>query len=123
MSVSGVELRGVRAVFAVAVGAALVILATAGVVAKCGPIGFVGLVVPHMVVLLLGSDCRLLLPASAIAGGGFLIICDWASQLTMRFTGWVTHRQLGSATLPIGVVTAIIGVPIFLALLRTRRKS
>lgn len=97
-------------------------LAVAGVVAKCGPIGFVGLVVPHMVVLLFGSDCRLLLPASAIAGGAFLIVCDWASQLTMSVAGWATARQLGSATLPIGVVTAIIGVPTFLILLRTRRR-
>ena len=97
-------------------------LAIAAVVAQCGPIGFVGLVVPHMIALLFGSDCRILLPASAIAGGAFLIVCDWASQLAMRFGGWLTDRQLGSATLPIGVVTAIIGVPIFLALLRARRK-
>jgi iron complex transport system permease protein len=96
-------------------------LATAAVVAKCGPIGFVGLVVPHMVALVFGSDCRLLLPASAIAGGAFLIVCDWASQLTMRAAGWATMRQLGSATLPIGVLTAIVGVPIFLGLLRRRQ--
>ena len=70
--------------------------------------------------LLFGSDCRLLLPTSAVVGGAFLIICDWASQLTMRFAGAVTGRQLGSATLPIGVVTAIVGVPIFLVLLRRR---
>ena len=98
-------------------------VAIAAVVAKCGPIGFVGLVVPHMVALLFGSDCRLLLPASAIAGGAFLIICDWASQLTMRVAGWITMRQLGSATLPIGVLTAIVGVPIFLVLLKTRRNQ
>ena len=95
-------------------------LAVAAVVAKCGPIGFVGLVVPHIVALMFGSDCRLLLPTSAVVGGAFLIICDWASQLTMRFAGAVTGRQLGSATLPIGVVTAIVGVPIFLVLLRRR---
>ena len=97
-------------------------LATAAVVAKCGPIGFVGLVVPHMVALVFGADCRILLPASAIAGGGFLIVCDWGSQLTMGLAGWVTDRQLGGAALPIGVITAIVGVPIFLVLLRTRRK-
>jgi ABC-type Fe3+-siderophore transport system permease subunit len=55
-------------------------------------------------------------------GGGFLIICDWASQVTMGAAGWMTGRQIGSATLPIGVVTAIIGVPIFVVLLRTRRR-
>lgn len=97
-------------------------IAMAGVVAQCGPIGFVGLVVPHIVALLFGSDCRLLLPASAITGGAFLIVCDWASQLVMRFAGWATARDLGSATLPIGVVTAIVGVPIFLILLRARRR-
>jgi len=97
-------------------------LATAAVVAQCGPIGFVGLVVPHIVALLFGTDCRMLLPASALVGGAFLIVCDWASQLAMRAGGWAMGRQLGSATLPIGVVTAIIGVPIFLVLLRTTRR-
>lgn len=97
-------------------------LATALVVAHCGPIGFVGLVVPHMVALLFSGDCRMLLPASAIVGGGFLIVCDWASQLAMRLAGRITGQNLGSATLPIGVVTALIGVPIFLILLRARRE-
>ncbi len=96
-------------------------LATAAVVAYCGPIGFVGLVVPHVVTLLFGSDCRILLPASAVVGGVFLILCDWGSQLAMRVAGWVTGQQLGSATVPVGVVTAIVGVPLFLILLRTRR--
>ena len=114
--------RGVNVGRLQGVSVLLCTLATAGVVAKCGPIGFVGLVVPHIVVLVFGSDCRILLPASAIAGGAFLIICDWASQLTMGLAGWVTGRQLGRTTLPIGVVTAIVGVPIFLVLLRTRRK-
>ncbi len=75
-----------------------------------------------MVALVFGSDCRLLLPASAISGGAFLILCDWASQLSMRFAGWLTDRELGSATLPIGVVTAIVGVPTFLILLKVRRR-
>jgi len=97
-------------------------LATAAVVANCGPIGFVVLVVPHVVVLLFGSDCRILLPASGLVGGAFLILCDWGSQVTMRLGGWLTDRQLGSATLPIGVVTAVVGVPLFLILLRTRRR-
>ena len=112
--------RGVNVAALQGVCVLLCTLATAAVVAHCGPIGFVGLVVPHIVTLVLGSDCRLLLPGSAIAGGAFLIVCDWASQLTMRLAGWVTGQQLGSATLPIGVVTAIVGVPLFLVLLRTR---
>ena len=114
--------RGVNVARLQGICVLLCTVAIAAVVARCGPIGFVGLVVPHMVALLFGSDCRILLPASALAGGGFLIVCDWASQLAMRAAGWATDRQLGSATLPIGVVTAIIGVPIFLVLLRARRK-
>lgn len=98
-------------------------LATAGVVAQCGPIGFVGLVVPHIMALLVGSDCRFLLPTSAIGGGAFLILCDWASQISMRLAGRLLDRELGSAILPIGVITAIIGVPLFLLLLRTKRRS
>ena len=128
------NLRFPRALLALQVGMTLALcgavfqvlfrnpLATAAVVAHCGPIGFVGLVVPHMVSLVVGSDCRILLPASAIAGGAFLIICDWVSQLCMRVAGWVSGQQLGSATLPIGVVTAVVGVPIFLVLLRARRR-
>ena len=97
-------------------------LATAAVVANCGPIGFVGLVVPHIAVLLVGSDCRLLLPASALIGGAFLIVCDWVSQLIMGTAGHLLGQQLSGSTLPIGVITAIVGVPIFLVLLRTRRR-
>ncbi len=96
-------------------------LATAAVVAHCGPIGFVGLVVPHMAVLLVGADCRILLPTSAMLGGAFLMISDWAAQFAMRGAGLITGRQLGSATLPVGVVTAVIGVPLFLILLRRRK--
>lgn len=114
--------RGVNIDRLQAVSVLVCTLAIAGVVARCGPIGFVGLVVPHMVAMVFGSDCRLLLPASAISGGAFLILCDWASQLSMRFAGWLTDRELGSATLPIGVVTAIVGVPTFLILLKLRRR-
>jgi iron complex transport system permease protein len=114
--------RGVNVAWLQGVCVLVCTLATAGVVARCGPIGFVGLVVPHMVALLMGSDCRVLLPASAMAGGGFLILCDWASQLAMRWAGWASGRQLGSATLPIGVVTAVAGVPVFLTLLKMRRR-
>lgn len=95
-------------------------LAVAGVVARCGPIGFVGLVVPHLAALFVGRDARLLLPASAIAGGIFLILCDWVSQVVMNGMGWLLGRQLLGATLPIGVITSIVGVPLFLLLLRRR---
>lgn len=115
--------RGVNVTVLQGVCVLVCTVATAGVVAQCGPIGFVGLVVPHIVALLVGSDCRILLPASALAGGAFLILCDWASQVAMRIAGAATGRQLGSATLPIGVVTAVVGVPIFLVLLQMRRRN
>ena len=95
-------------------------LATAAVVSFCGPIGFVGLVVPHITALIVGRDCRILLPAGALLGGVFLVICDWLSQLIMVWAGRITGRDLSGVVLPIGVVTAVVGVPIFLTLLRRR---
>lgn len=98
-------------------------LATAAVVAQCGPIGFVGLVVPHMVTLACGPDARVLLPVSALFGAIFLILCDWASQVAITLAGRMAGYNWVGATLPIGVVTALIGVPLFLALLRARRRT
>ncbi len=92
-------------------------LATSAVIAICGPIGFVGLVVPQLVALMLGRDCRLLLPASGLVGAAFLAGCDWISQLALGWWESVTGTATSSASLPIGVVTALIGVPIFLVLL------
>jgi iron complex transport system permease protein len=112
--------RGVRVVALQTVAVLVGTLATAAVVAVCGPIGFVGLVVPHMAVLLFGADCRLRLPAAALLGGAFLVLCDWGAQLAMRGVAWVGGRDVGSATLPIGVITAVVGVPVFLILLATR---
>ncbi len=113
--------RGVNIVRLQMVCVLLCSLITAIVVAQCGPIGFVGLVVPHVATLLFGSDCRLTLPISALIGGSFLIICDWLSQISMTIGGWLLGKQLGSATLPVGVITAVIGVPIFLTLLHRRQ--
>lgn len=101
----------------------LTTLATAAVVAHCGPIGFVGLVVPQAVRLIWGEDCRILIPASATLGGAFLIVCDWGSQFALPLAGWATGRQMGGAAVPVGVVTALVGVPVLLALLRRRRDS
>ncbi len=95
-------------------------LATAAIVAVCGPIGFVGLVVPHGVALIVGRDCRILLPSAALIGGVFLVVCDWLSYRAMAWVGSFTGRELGSTVLPIGVVTAVVGVPIFLILLHRR---
>ena len=84
-------------------------LATAAVVAVTGPIGFVGLVVPHSLRLIVGPDHRILLPCSALVGGAFLVACDAVARML-----------LAPAELPVGVLTAVIGGPFLVWLLRTR---
>jgi len=81
-------------------------LATAAAVTQAGSIGFIGLVVPHLVRLAAGNDQRLLLPASALAGGSLLVIADTLARTV------IAPQQL-----PVGVLTALIGVPVFLFLL------
>ena len=89
-------------------------LATAAAVTQAGAIGFIGLIVPHLVRLAAGNDQRLLLPASVLAGGSLLVVADTLARTL------VAPQQL-----PVGVLTALIGVPVFLFLLtrdaRTRR--
>ncbi|ELZ26682.1 corrinoid ABC transporter permease [Halogeometricum pallidum JCM 14848] len=80
---------------------------TASAVAVSGVIGFVGLIVPHAMRLLVGPDHRILLPTSALAGASFLVATD-------------TLARSGAAEVPVGIVTAAIGAPFFLYLLRTR---
>jgi iron complex transport system permease protein len=80
---------------------------TAGAVAVSGVIGFVGLIVPHVMRLLVGPDHRILLPTSALAGSVFLVAAD-------------TLARSGPAELPVGIVTAAVGAPFFLYLLRRR---
>lgn len=80
---------------------------TAAAVAVAGVIGFVGLVVPHMVRLVVGPDHRVLLPTSALAGASFLVATD-------------TMARTGTVELPVGIVTAALGAPFFLFLLRRR---
>ncbi len=89
---------------------ALSSLVTAAAVAVAGVIGFVGLVVPHMMRLLVGPDHRILLPTSALAGASFLVTAD-------------TLARSGPAEVPVGIVTAAIGAPFFLFLLRRREVS
>jgi iron complex transport system permease protein len=81
-------------------------LATAAAVSLAGPIGFVGIVVPHLVRLLVGVDHRIVLPASAFFGAAFLVACDL-----------VARTALSPVELPVGIVTAMIGGPFFLWLL------
>jgi iron complex transport system permease protein len=86
-------------------------LATAAAVAFAGPIGFVGLVVPHALRRLVGADHRLLLPAAVGGGAAFLVIADTAARLAFLAVG----------TEPaVGVLTALVGAPLFLVILRRR---
>lgn len=81
-------------------------LLTAMAVSLAGAIGFVGLIVPHLMRLVVGADHRVLLPAASLFGGGFLVLADTAARSLL------SPRQL-----PVGVLTALIGVPLFLLLL------
>ncbi|HUT09650.1 MAG TPA: iron ABC transporter permease [Thermoguttaceae bacterium] len=85
-------------------------LMVGGVVAICGPIGFVGLMAPHICRLLIGPDHRYLMPATVLFGGAFLIVCDTAARTVMAPT-----------ELPVGIITALLGGPFFLWLLLVRR--
>jgi iron complex transport system permease protein len=88
----------------------LAALTTAAAVCISGNIGFVGLVVPHAMRLLVGPDHRRLLPASILAGAAFLVLCDSVGRII-----------LPSSEIRVGIMTAFIGTPYFLYLLRKRR--
>lgn len=85
-------------------------LITGAVVAVSGPIGFVGLVVPHIVRLMVGSDQRLLIPASMLFGAAFLVLCDT-----------VARTVIAPTEIPVGVITSTLGGPFFLWLLTRQR--
>jgi len=87
-------------------------LLTAAAVSISGLIGFVGLVVPHAVRLVLGPDHRLLLPAAALSGGAFIVLADLFARTV-----------LAPSEIPIGIITAIIGAPFFIYLLRHTRRE
>jgi len=94
----------------------------AGVVSMCGPVGFVGLIIPHLARLVIGRDHRLLLPMAGLMGGAFLIGCDFLTAWTPRWYSTISGRETTVAQMPIGVMTALIGTPIFLALLCWRMR-
>ena len=89
----------------------LATLATSAAVAISGTIGFVGLVVPHLLRLVIGPDHRLLLPASHAGGAALLVLADLVARL------------VPGGGIPVGVVTALIGAPFFLCLLRRSRAA
>jgi iron complex transport system permease protein len=100
----GLDVRRERAILL-----GLASLVTAAAVALAGLIGFVGLIVPHVVRLLVGPNARLVLPLSAIFGGAFLVLADLGARLP--------------GELPVGIVTALIGAPLFVVLLRRHRAA
>ncbi|HAF24532.1 MAG TPA: hypothetical protein DCK93_16790 [Blastocatellia bacterium] len=100
----GVEVRSVR--LTVFVAASLLVGAS---VAASGSVGYVGLVVPHLVRLSFGSDNRVVIVASALAGAAFVIVADTVARTI------IAPREL-----PVGAITALIGAPLFVYLLKRR---
>jgi ABC-type Fe3+-siderophore transport system, permease component len=84
-------------------------ITTAVAISVCGPISFIGLIVPHMARLVVGPDHRILLPVSALSGAMFLVICDMISRITNETS--------------VGIVTSLLGAPYFLYLLIKARKE
>jgi iron complex transport system permease protein len=101
----GVDSRRVRLLVVIAAS-----LGTAAAVAVSGLIGFVGIIVPHTVRLLMGSSYRLVLPLSVVLGAAFLILTDLAARVIVA-----------PAEIPIGVITAFLGAPFFMIVLRRSR--
>jgi iron complex transport system permease protein len=80
-------------------------------VSHCGPLGFVGLVIPHLLRLILGPDHRILVPACILGGSAYMVVCDMLARILPE------HGEM-----PAGVITALIGAPLFIYLLkRTKR--
>ncbi|NQX69488.1 iron ABC transporter permease [Paenibacillus alba] len=90
----------------------LVILLVGGAVALCGPIGFVGLMVPHIVRSWVGTNYRILIPMSAVAGASLLLLADVGGQ-------WVLYPT----DTPVGIITALLGTPFFLYLMRRKMEG
>jgi iron complex transport system permease protein len=90
----------------------LTAIITAALVCICGTIGFVGLIIPHMTRLLFGPNHRTLIPASCLVASIFMIACDCISRVAIPFT-----------EVPIGIITSIIGAPVFIALLRRNQRE
>jgi len=103
--------RGVDVIRVQKAGFILASLITGAVVAHTGPIGFVGLIVPHIVRMLVGPDLRVLIPASMFFGASFLILCDGLGRTLMAPT-----------EIPVGIITAMVGGPFFVWLLKRQSR-
>lgn len=104
----GVDVRRVR--IALLVVSSFVVAAC---VAFVGTIGFVGLVIPHILRMVMGPDNRLIMPMSVVGGAAFLLISDWVAHVVAPYYG----------VLPIGVVTSLVGGPFFIYLLCRRKRE
>jgi iron complex transport system permease protein len=104
------EARGVNVAAAQRIAFLSASLATGAAVSVGGPIGFVGIIVPHLVRILVGADHRLVLPASIAFGAAFVVACDVLGRTV-----------IAPMEIPIGVITALIGGPFFLWLLMRKR--
>ncbi len=80
-------------------------------VSYCGLIGFVGLVIPHLFRLILGSDHRILVPACVLGGGAYMVVCDLLAKILPS-----------QGEIPAGVITALVGAPLFIFLLKRSRQ-
>lgn len=104
---AGVDVKKLQMVGFIASG-----LLAGAAVSQVGPIGFVGLIVPHAVRMIVGPDYRLVLPASLLAGAGFLVLCDLISRIV-----------LAPVELPPGIITALLGAPFFLSILKAKARE
>ena len=86
-------------------------LITASLICICGIIGFVGLIVPHMMRMVVGPNHKTLIPATCLAASAFMIACDLVSR-----------TMFAPVEIPIGVITSVIGAPVFVLLLKTGRR-
>ncbi|MFC1786652.1 FecCD family ABC transporter permease [Halobacteriota archaeon] len=103
----GVDVEGLKKIIMISTS-----LITASAVAVSGIIGFVGLIIPHTMRILVGPDHRILLPCSALVGGIFLV---WADTLARTI--------IAPTEIPVGIITALFGAPFFIYLLRKRKRS
>lgn len=94
-----------------AISAVIVVVLAGGAVALAGPIGFIGLVVPHMVRMFTGVDYRWILPYAALVGASLLVLSDLVGRVLVR-----------PLEMPVGIMTAAIGGPVFIYLVRSKIK-
>ena len=109
MGMESAEARGVDVVRVERIALVSASMSTGAAVSLGGPVLFVGIIVPHIVRMIVGPDHRLVLPASALFGAAFLVICDL-----------IARTILAPVELPVGIITAILGGPFFLWLLFRR---